>query len=357
MNELNADGGDSAPIDNDPSKQSAGGKARAEKLSPAERTAIARRAALARWQGDLPYATHDGTLVFDDRVITCAVLNTRVRVLTQESFLTAIGRAAKAKGGTGVFRAVEGVDDLPPFLAADNLKPFITDNLRESTTPILFRTKDGAAAFGFDARLLPMVCDVYIQAGLARKLAKRQMDIAQVCRRIQQAFSTLGIVALVDNVTGYAEDRAKDDLVRLLEAYIAPELLPYASKFPNEFFKQVYRLHGWTYKPGVTRGPRYVGKFIMEYVWGGLPKEVVAKIKELNPPNDKGQRKRKLFQFLTDETGIPHLDWQISTVTMLMRVAIDKDQFKELYSRGFSKQIQTQMRIAFTEPKTLPDQT
>src|SRR5688572_8662543 len=89
-----AESGESSP-------QSEGGRARADKLTPAQRTAIARRAALARWQGDLPYATHDGTLVLADREIACAVLNTTVRVLTQETFLTSIGRAAKAKGGTG----------------------------------------------------------------------------------------------------------------------------------------------------------------------------------------------------------------------------------------------------------------
>lgn len=202
-----------------------------------------------------------------------------------------------------------------------------------------------------------MACDAYIQAGLAGKLTRVQKPIAQACRQIQAAFGEIGIVTLVDDASGYAGDRAKDELAKLLEAYIAPELLPYASKFPNEFFAQVYRLHGWDYKPGVTRGPRYVGKFIMTYVWGGLPKEVVQKIKELNPNNDKGQRKRKLFQFLTDETGIPHLDWQISTVTTLMRAAIDKEQFKELYGRAFNKQIQAQMRLFSDRPKELPDRT
>lgn len=344
-NPIASNGGAQTPEPkNEPSRRAAGGRARAESLSPAKRTAIARRAALARWRGDLPQATHDGMLELAGRAIACAVLNTRVRVLTQETFLTSIGRAAKAKGGTGVW----GGDDLPPFLAAENLKTFIDDRLRESTTPILFRTKAGAVAYGFDARLLPMVCDVYIRAGLEGKLTKIQKPIADVCRRLVQGFAEVGIVALVDDATGYAEDRARDELAKLLEAYVAPELAPWTQKFPHEFFRQVYRLHGWHYQPGNTRGPRYIGKFIMKYVWGGLPKEVVGEVKRRNPANERGQRPKKLFQFLTGETGIPHLDWQISTVTTLMRAAQDKDQFDELFGRAFHRE--AQMRLEFPAP-------
>lgn len=345
---------DSTPEAGDHEIQSMGGKARAEKLSPSQRTAIARRAAVARWGGDIPHATHDGTLVIGDKTIICAVLNTRKRVLTQESFLLSMDRAAKAKGGTGVFRTLEGVDDLPPFLAADNLKPFITDKLRESTTPILYRAKNGAKVLGFDAILLPLACDVYIQAGLARKLTKSQMRIAEACSRLVQGFAQTGIVSLVDDVTGYSDDRARDELAKILEAYIAPELMPWTRRFPHEFFKQVYRLHGWPYKPGDTRGPRYIGKFIMKYVYGGLPPNVVDDLKSKSPNNEKGQRPRKLFQFLTEETGIPHLDWQVASISTLMRASQDKAQFEELHARAFQKE--TQLRLPYPpEPKALPD--
>lgn len=335
--------------------QSMGGKARAESLSPSERTAIARRAAVARWGGDIPHATHDGTLHIGDKTIVCAVLNTRKRVLTQESFLLSMDRAAKAKGGTGVFKSLEGVDDLPTFLAAENLKPFITDKLRESTTPILYRSKSGAKVLGFDASLLPLACDVYIQAGLARKLTKPQMRIATACSRLVQGFAQIGIVSLVDDVTGYSDDRARDELTKILEAYIAPELMPWTRKFPHEFFKQVYRLHGWPYKPGETRGPRYIGKFIMKYVYGGLPQNAVDELKTKSPNNEKGQRPKKLFQFLTEDTGIPHLDWQVATISTLMRASQDKVQFEELHGRAFEKQVQ--LPLPYPKPgdvKALP---
>ena len=102
-------------------KKVAAGKARAMALTPEERSAIARRAALARH--GLPRAVAEGALIIGDVRIPCAVLDDdqNSRVLTQEGFLGAIGRAGKAKGGEGAT-----VDGLPAFLRAKNLEPFIS---------------------------------------------------------------------------------------------------------------------------------------------------------------------------------------------------------------------------------------
>lgn len=138
---------------------SKGGLARAESLEPSQRTEIARQAARARWNQELPRATHTGQLNIAGTIINCAVLETGKRLLTQETFLTAIGRAPKAKGKTGSF----AIDGMPPFLAAENLKPFISEDLMQSTTPIFCRNENGVRLAGYDAILLPMVCEVYLK--------------------------------------------------------------------------------------------------------------------------------------------------------------------------------------------------
>src|SRR3712207_2920975 len=74
---------------------SLGGKASAEKLTQAERSERARQAAEARWAADLPQATHAGVLRLGTAEIQCAVLEGGRRVLTQETFLLAIGRSAR----------------------------------------------------------------------------------------------------------------------------------------------------------------------------------------------------------------------------------------------------------------------
>lgn len=82
-------------------------------------------------------------------------------MLTQEGMLTALGRAAKAKGGQGVRTAV---DNSPPFLAAANLKPLISLEISVSTTPVEFVTDAGTIAFGYPAEMLPEVCRLYLRA-------------------------------------------------------------------------------------------------------------------------------------------------------------------------------------------------
>ena len=115
--------------------------------------------------------------------------------------------------------------------------------------------------------------------------------------------------------------------------------------FLKNFFKQVYRLHGWEFKPGTTKRPQYIGKFINKYIYEYLPDPVLPKIQELNPVTEKGWRKYKNSQFLTPETGVPHLDKQISTSTTLMRASRSKQEFEEIWERAFMPAYQERLPL------------
>ena len=81
----------------------AGAVARAKSLSPTERSAIARKAALSRHRPGMPKAIAEGVLKIGDVELSCAVLDDpdNTRVLTQNGFLRAIGRHPFATGGSG----------------------------------------------------------------------------------------------------------------------------------------------------------------------------------------------------------------------------------------------------------------
>lgn len=258
------------------------------------------------------------------------------RVLTQETFLTAIGRAAKAKAGTGSFKLVDG---LPPFLVADNLNTFISDELRQSTTPIVYRTGKGGRAFGYDAMLLPMVCEVYVNARDENKLLKSQEHIAAACYVLMKGLARVGIIALVDEATGYQEQRAKDELARILEAYVQEEYRRWTRMFPEEFFRQIYRIHGWPYRPGNAKRTPLVGHLINKYVYGQLPPGVLEELRRLNPVTETGYRKRKHFQHLTADTGNEHLDRQIMTITTLLRISDTKEELERNIAKAFGKPV------------------
>ncbi len=309
---------------------SKGGKARAQRLSRAQRSEIARAGALARWGTDAHTAVNDGSLVIGNQEIRCAVLSDGMRVLAQQTVLQTLGRARSAKGKTG-----SEAGGLPPFLAASNLHEFIGDDLREMLDPIPYRPVTGGRAYGYQAEILPMVCDVYLEARKAGKILKSQEPVAEICEILVRSLAKVGIIALVDEATGYQEVRARDELRRILEFYVQAELRPWTKMFPDEFFEQVYRLQGWDYRPGMAKRTPYVGKLINKYVYDQLPPGVLDELRELNPVTDKGWRKHKHHQYLTAETGNTHLDRQISTVTTLMRIAEDKDQFEDLFERAF----------------------
>lgn len=331
--------------------QSMGGKARAEKLSPEERKAIARKAADSRWGADLPRASHDGPLQIGDAVLVAAVLPNGKRLLSQGTVLQAIGRSRTPKAGTGGFTTV---DDLPFFLQAETLKPFISEELMQSTTPILFRLKNGARTVGYDAMLLPMTCEVYLkfrdsllqqvedgdasEKKNATALLKRYKHIIEACDRLTRGLARRGILAMVDDATGYQDDKMRQEIDRIIKTYVAPALAPWAQKFPHEFFRQAYRLLGWSYKPGQTKHSPYMGKFINKYVFEALPPGVLEELKRRLPKNEHGNRRAKLWQLLTIDTGIPHLDRQLTADITIMQLSESKKDFEDNWDKLFGQQ-------------------
>jgi len=346
------------------SRGSKGGEARAMSLSTDRRKAIAKLAAESRWGSDLPRATHDGPLQIGDAVLVAAVLGNGKRLLSQGTVLQAIGRSRTPKAGTGGFTTV---DELPFFLQAEVLKPFISEELIMSTTPILFRLKNGQRTVGYDAMLLPMICEVYLKfrdhlnkqiahGSIAEQNAadgymKRYKHIIEACDRLTRGLARRGILALVDDATGYRDDQMRQEIYdRIIKAYVAPSLAPWViQKFPHEFFRQAYRLLGWKYEPGQTKHSPYMGKFINKFVFEALPPGVLEELKARLPKNEHGHRRGHLWRLLTVDTGIPHLDRQLTADLTLMQIADTKQQFEENWDKLFGKQ----QRLPLMMPKEL----
>ena len=343
---------------------SKGGASRAAKLSPEQKKAQARLAAESRWGADLPQATHEGPLPIGNAVLAAAVLPSGKRVLSQATFLKALGRSRSPKAGTGVLSTV---DALPFFLQADVLKPFIKEELRMSTTPLFFRFKNSRRAVGYDALLLPRVCEVYkkLHSSLTERLAGNDLaeakrakntfeqykHIIDACATLETGFAQRGIIALVDDATGYRGDQLKEDVLRVIAAYMSPTLYRWTQKFRPAFFEEMYRLHGWEYKPRNTKHPQYTGKFITKFVYEPLPPGVLEEMKSRLPKNESGNRRAKLWQTLSADTGIPHLDRQIDDIILLMEISDNKDEFVRYFERKFGKQLQLRLQVLKEVPE------
>lgn len=319
--------------------KSKGGHARKDALSPERRSEIAKHAALTRWDADLPIATHEGDFKLGDEVVSSAVLPGGMRVITQSTFLRALGRSRSPKAGTGVLSTV---DQLPFFLQAEVLKPFISDDLAMSTAPLFYRSAKGGKGVGYDARLLPKVAEVYLiyrDACLAEsgKIPARYKDIFRSADILMRALASVGIIALVDEATGFQRDRAHDALATILEEFIAKELRPWVRTFPDEFYSQLFRLRGLEFPKDSVSRPKYFGHLTNNIIYKRLAPGVLEALRTSTPKDNKGRYKYQLFRRLTEDVGHPKLREHLASVVTLMKISRDYDQFEKFLGQAHPK--------------------
>ena len=277
------------------------------------------------------WGSADNPLKIGDLELPCYVLSDETRVLTQEGFLAALGRARKAKGGHGAAGTEDDVGRLPSFLAANNLKPFINDELLEATRPVVFRTPSGTKAYGYRAELLPRVCRVYLEARDAEAVLPSQAHIVRAADILMRGFAEVGIAALIDEATGYQRDRAKDALAKILEAFVAKELQPYVQTFPADYYEQLFRLRGLKYPPENPRfRPQYFGVLTNDIVYERLAPGL---LEELKKQAKKDEKKSHLHRRLTQEVGHPKLREHLASVVTAMKLSTNYADFIEKLNR------------------------
>lgn len=336
--------------------QSLGGKARAENLTPQQRSEIAQLAAEARWTqvaertGELrlPRATHTGELKIGSISVPCAVLEDGTRVVTQRGMFVALGMNRNpAKGQTAI-------DNRPAFVSANNLTPFITDDLTRSWVPIPFRLSKGSGgyrgniAFGYRAEILPLVCQVFLDAKEAGVLHKNQRHVADKCKILHRGFAIVGIVALVDEATGYQEVRDRLALQEILRTYISGALFEWTKTFPLDFYKEIFRLKGWNWNNG--KMPKIIGMYTKDLVYARLAPGVLTELERLNPPNEAGNRKYRHHQYLTREVGHPALSRRLYELIGMARACESWDRFYRLVERNFPK-LNSTLLLPIPEPE------
>jgi hypothetical protein len=303
------------------------------KLNSRERSELAKKAASARWNAvgsneELRSAVTEMAeikLADGEIVLPCAVLEDGTRVLTQGGFLQAIGRRGKPKN---TYQKTEhGVTKIPVFLGAENLREFVSDELRKEATPVPFRLKDGRKAWGYRADLLPKICTVYLKARDAKKLLDNQLPIAAACDILIRGFAQIGIIALVDEATGYQKDRAADALARILEAFIAKELQAWVKTFPSDYYEQLFRLRGLKYPQSIVKRPQYFGLLTNDIVYKRLAPGVLEELKKLVERNEDGRPTKKYFQRLTANVGYPKLREHLGSVVAIMKLSSNYKDF------------------------------
>jgi hypothetical protein len=329
-----------------------GAKARALKLSPEERRAIAREAARARWhpeersleaapegdevalsnldtsEGDaglslsqLPTAEHRGFLRLAEAPIPCYVLSNGQRV---------IGRTSVTEMLTGI----KGGGGLEKYLGTVALRSFINvQNVFDRMVEFRLPETSGldTRAMGMPADLLIEVCQGFVAALDAHthpesgiKLTSRQIEMAIKASIFVSACAKVGLEALIDEATGYQYERAQDALEVKLRAYLVDEMRKWERTFPDELWVEFGRLTGWSHS--VTKRPKYWGRLVMELVYDYLDKDVADWLRENAP---KPQRGQNYHQWLTSQYGLRKLTEHIWKVIGIAKTCQDISELKE----------------------------
>lgn len=312
-----------------------GGKARAAALTPERRKEIAMSAVKAKSElKALPKATHDSAdhpLKIGGVEISCYVLEDGMRVLSQRGLQSGVGMSTGG-GSAGEQRlasfavsiakkAIENSD-----LSARSMA--LAEKLRN---PIAFRAPgQGSPANGYEATVLADLCDVILAARAEGILQKQQEHIANQAEVLVRGFARVGIIALVDEATGYQKDRAKDALAKILEAYVAKELQPWVKTFPLDYYEQMCRLRGLPFPPEGNTYPAYFGTLTNNIIYDRLAPGLRKELKQQAAKDDK---KGRLHQRLTTDIGHPKLRERLASVVTAMKLSSGYDDFMDKIDR------------------------
>lgn len=319
--------------------QSLGGKKRAEILSEKQRKKIASIAAKTRWAEDanLPKAEYRGEIAIGSLRIPCAVLSNGKRVVSENGITNALlGSRSGASKRLKKASEADG-EHLPLFLAPGQLKPFITNELINGPLKQIAYRDGRKKVIGYGAEILPVVCDVWLKAREAGQLLPQQKQKALKAEILMRGLAHIGVIALVDEATGYQNYRDRQALQKILEEFIAKELQPWVKTFPDDYYENLFRLKAWTYKPLDTSRPGVVGKYTNNLIYERLAPGVLQELQKLTPKNESGRRRHKYFQKLTPEKGHPKLKEHISNIIVLMKVNDDWHTFMTMVNKALPK--------------------
>jgi len=278
-------------------------------------------------------ATHEGKLPIGNIELNVAVLEDGTRIISRNAIFRAFGRTKRGRAKNETREP-----NMPSFIDANNLQPFIDAGLRGVLNKLDFIGLNGKEDSGYDALILPKLCKVYLDARQQKVLKPQQLPLARESEILLFGLSNIGIIALVDEATGYQYDREKDELQKILKAYISEELLPWQKKFPDIYYKELFRLNGWDFTiHGIKKRPGVIGRWTTTLIYERLPKGVLDELKKRTPKSDAGNYLARFHQNLTLDIGEPNLTAQLNKVITLFQLSDNMEhmwqQFNKLKNR------------------------
>ena len=203
---------------------------------------------------------------------------------------------------------------------------------------MFYKTKRGKKGVGYDATLLPKVAEVYLRfrdACLIKNgnVPKRNEHIINAADILMRGLAHVGIIALVDEATGYEKDKTAQELAKILEIFVAKELQPWVRTFPYEFYEEMFRLRGLPFPSNTIKRPQYFGHLTNDIIYRRLAPGVWEELKRQAVKNEKGRPTHQLHRKLTQDIGHPKLRDLVTSVTTIMKLSKKWTDFKNKLTR------------------------
>lgn len=302
-----------------------------------------------------PRAEHAGLLRLGSIELHCYVLDDGRRVFTQQGMLHALGITFGGSGQHGRSRLGNFVAQKAFVERAPAAQPLVSPELRCSIfEPFRFKTTKRKLAHGYEVTLLPDLVAAILRAKIRGLLTDKVHDhIVARAEVLLQGFARVGIIALVDEATGYQSSREVDALQQYLRRFLSNRRLPWEKVFPDNYYREMFRLWGWPYRKG-PKGPRYAGVLTLQLIYVPLlrtrpevmpvleahpeleaSQQLLDGLRRRNVKNPSGRWRDRYHQWLTTDMGQRVLQDQISQVTGFMAVSTTKEDFFHLFERRF----------------------
>ena len=244
--------------------------------------------------------------------LECHVLNDGRRVLTQREMVRVLS-GGRESGNLGRYLSRNPLIETHP-----EPFPFVVPPVPQP-------------ARGYEATLLIEICEAYLQARDQGLLKPSQLKLAVMAEIIMRASAKLGIIALIDEATGYQEVRQKQALQIKLQAFIADEMQDWARMYRERVLAGACA--AGEHPVLATQPADPMGKYVMAFVYDAIDADVGGELRELNPnPHYRENHHQWLKQF-----GRERVHDHLQRVIAVMKLCDDMPDFNRKFAYVFKK--------------------